>query len=221
VPAESRKNDEHTICRKVYDAAMKVVAGSAADGRTARALRTRARLVDALVGLIQDGDPSPNVEQIAARAGVSTRSVYAHFPSVEVLRGAVAERATMMVLGMLSPIRPDAPVRHRIDDLCRQRARVNEGIGPLRRAAALHAISSPALAAQRAYARDASRAQVERVFARELAGFDGPRRRRRVGAIDAAVSGETWDVLREAHGFSVATARATVADMVEALLGTG
>lgn len=188
------------------------------DGRSARANRTRAAVVDALMALLRDGTVAPGAREVAERAGVSTRTVFAHFASLEDLYQACVERATAMVISLLTPVDPGRPLAERIDDVCTQRARVNEEIGPVRRAAALKAPFSPALAQSRAYARRASYEQLDRVFAAELDALASPARRRRRACVDAALSGETWDLLRDTHGLAADEAGAAVREAVRALL---
>ena len=55
----------------------------ARDGRTTRSARTRDAVIEALHALIVAGDPKPNAQRIAERAGVSTRTVFAHFASLD------------------------------------------------------------------------------------------------------------------------------------------
>ena len=57
------------------------------DGRVRRGARNRDALVDALLGLLEDGIPKPTAREIAERAGVSLRTVFAHFDEVESLYG--------------------------------------------------------------------------------------------------------------------------------------
>ena len=183
---------------------------------TAKSERTRNAVVRALEALIEEGDLTPSAGDIAARAGISLRSVYVHFASVDDLHLAVAERATGRVLTMLWPIDPEAPLTVRIDDLVRQRARINEEIGPLRRSAAIHAERSPALAEARAAAD-----QIRRVFATELAGIGRAERARRAAVVDLVVSGEAWDVLRGAGGLDPSEAAKAVREAVATLLTAG
>jgi AcrR family transcriptional regulator len=192
---------------------------SADDGRALRSRRTRAAILDALEQLVEAGDPQPNVGDVARRAGVSPRTVHAHFASVDELHRALADRAAQRVLSMLSPVDPAWPFARRLDDLVAQRARVNEAIGPLRRAAARQLAHSPALRAQRRRMRDASRDQVERVFATELAPLGPDDRARRVALVDSLLSGECWDLLRAEHGLSRTDAARSVTEGVAALLG--
>jgi TetR/AcrR family transcriptional regulator of autoinduction and epiphytic fitness len=192
--------------------------GADAEGRSARSQRTRDAVIDALLALIGEGDPQPGARRVAERAGVSTRTVFAHFATLEDLYRASVERATALVLSLLTPIDPVRPLAERIDSLCAQRARVNEEIGPVRRAAALRAPHSPTLTEARARARRASYEQIDRVFGAELDHLDGPARRRRRAAVDAAISGETWDLLRTAHGLPADEARLAVEEAVRPLL---
>jgi AcrR family transcriptional regulator len=175
-------------------------------------------VIEALLALLTEGDPQPGARRVAQRAGVSTRTVFTHFATLEDLYRAGAERATALVLSLLSPIDPAAPLAERIDELCRQRARVNEEVGPIRRAAALRAPLSPTLTEAREYGRRASYEQLDRVFAAELARLDGPTRRRRRAAVDAALGGDAWDLMRTTHGLSPDDARAAVHDAVRRLL---
>jgi AcrR family transcriptional regulator len=188
------------------------------DGRAARSRRTREAVIDALHALIAEGDPKPNAARIAERAGVSSRTIFAHFATLEDLYRATAERATALVISLLTPIEPTDPLDERIDSLCAQRARVNEEIGPLRRAAALQEPFSPALAEARRYGRQASRAQLERVLAAELAALDPATRPGRLATLDALISGESWDLLRTTHDLAPDEARRAVGAAVRALL---
>src|SRR5436305_15034061 len=107
------------------------------DGRTARAQRTRAAIVGALFALLEDGVLQPATDLIAARAGVSERTIFQHFPDREALLVAVADRQTERVTAMLEPISSDGPLESRIDALVAQHAKVSDTIAPVRRAGEL------------------------------------------------------------------------------------
>jgi AcrR family transcriptional regulator len=194
------------------------MAAAPADGRTARSERTRAAVLDALERLVAAGDTEPGARRIADAAGVSVRSVFAHFASLDDLHAALVARVRDQVLARLRPIGPARPLPERIAELCAQRARIAEELGAFRRAAGARAVSSAPLAEARRASAVASRQQVERVFATELARFDGRERARRRAAVDAAVSGETWDLLRGVHELSPQDAEAAMAGSVAALL---
>jgi AcrR family transcriptional regulator len=188
------------------------------DGRTARAIRTRDAALDALDALIREGTADPGARHIAERAGISTRSVFAHFATMEDLHAALAARVRERVVGLVHPIDPLSPLAGRIADMCAQRGRIAEDVGSFRRAAAAKAETSPVIAAARREARRASIGQIERVFAAELEPLDAPDRARRVAAVDGLLSGETWDLLRTSHDLSPATATEATTAAVTAVL---
>ena len=106
------------------------------DGRTVRAERTRQALVDSLLGLLDEGHLTPTAAAIAARAGVSERSVFQHFPDREALLEAVAREQYDRVVPTLRPIDSTLPLPERIEQFVKQRARLYEQIGGVRRAGA-------------------------------------------------------------------------------------
>src|SRR5918998_2152149 len=138
------------------------------DGRTVRAERTRQALVDALLGLLDAGELSPTAATIARRAGVSERSVFQHFPDREALFEAVARQQYERVMPTLQPVDASLPLDERIDQFTRQRARLYELIGGVRRAALLIEHESPAVAGWLATAPPAKAHEGGRVFRREL-----------------------------------------------------
>jgi TetR/AcrR family transcriptional regulator, regulator of autoinduction and epiphytic fitness len=180
------------------------------DGRSARSQRTREAVVDALLALIREGCPRPTAKQIAERASISLRSVYVHFDDLEDLFLAVAQRQMALVGTMIEPISSDLPLRERIEAMCTLRARIFEEVGPVRRAAEMQAPFSRTLSQLMTDVRKGSRDGIATVFAPELAGLSAAARRRRIGALDAALSGESWDLLRGTHGMSFAEAYETM-----------
>ena len=62
------------------------------DGRVTRGARNREAIVDALLACYEAGLLRPSLPEVAARAGVSVRSVHNHFADVEALRAEVAQR---------------------------------------------------------------------------------------------------------------------------------
>ena len=55
------------------------------DGRHERRARNRDAVVDALLALVGDGDLAPSAEAVAARAGLSSRSLFRYFADTEAL----------------------------------------------------------------------------------------------------------------------------------------
>jgi AcrR family transcriptional regulator len=56
-----------------------------ADGRVARRVENRARIIGALFSLVRSGRPHPTLKEIAERAGVTPRTLLNHFPDMGAL----------------------------------------------------------------------------------------------------------------------------------------
>lgn len=191
------------------------------DGRTARALRTRESIVDACVELVNDGDPRPTAPRIAARAGVSVRSVFQHFDDLETLFTMVAERAVAGLGGLVEPIDADLPFAARRDRFVAQRAQLLEALTPIRRAAAVHGFGSPAIQGHLHHGHELLRAQLKSVFGPEIAAVPRGRRRRVIDMLDVATIWSSWDALRTYEGRTPDEAAAVMADLITAALAVG
>jgi TetR/AcrR family transcriptional regulator of autoinduction and epiphytic fitness len=190
------------------------------DGRTARAERTRAAIVEAHLALISEGDLRPTGERIAERAGVSLRTLWTNFKDMETLFEASGERVLQQQDSAYRPISPDLPLAKRVDAFCRQRARLLQLIAPSARAAQMREPVSPQLHANRLKHVQRVRAEVESLFAAELARA-GAGRDELVDALVAASMWPAWSMLRDGLGLSVERARAVMTRTVAALLASG
>ncbi len=188
------------------------------DGRTVRAERTRQALVDSLLALLDEGHVRPTAAQIAARAGVSERSVFQHFPDREALFEAVARQQYERIVPTLRPIDTSLPLPERIEQFAAARAplRADRRRAPGRPADRARVVVGRRLADDGA---PAKAAEVERVFSRELDAIPADERdaaaRRAGGALRLAA----WESWRVHQRLSVARARAALAAGVAALLG--
>ena len=188
------------------------------DGRTVRAERTRQALVEALLGLLDEGQPKPTAAEIAARAGVSERSVFQHFPDRETLLEAVAREQYKRVVPTLVPVDSSLPLEQRIEQFARQRARLYERIGGVRRAGLLIEHESSSVAGWLATARQAKSAETERVFRRELDSVAADDREPLRAALVMVCSWAAWDSWRTHQRLSVARSRAALEVALRALL---
>lgn len=189
------------------------------DGRTVRAERTRQALVDALLSLLYEGELRPTAERIAARAGVSERSLFQHFADREALYQAVALQQYERVAPTLEPIDVTLPLPERIDAFVAQRARLLEEVTPVRRAALLLEPESEVVSGWLQSTRRQKAREVERAFGAELDEL-GRRERDTVGAALVAASAWTsWESLRAHQGLSVERAQAAMRRAVASLLG--
>jgi AcrR family transcriptional regulator len=174
-------------------------------------------LTDALLALLDEGDLKPTAERIAARAGVSERTLFQHFPDREALFEGAAQAQAERIAPLVEPLPPpEAPLVERVDALAAQRALVLERISPVRRAALLLEPSSGTVAGWLRAVRDGAAAQVEQVFAPELDGRDD--RDELLAALVAAAAWPNWDSLRSHQRLSPERAEAAMRRTLAALL---
>jgi len=183
-----------------------------------RSAGTRTAVVDALLTLMEEGILRPAAPRIAERAGVSLRSIFQHFPDLESLFAAAADRQTERIRARARPISPAGPLGDRVAAFVAQRARLLEQISPVRRAALLMEPFSGEVAGRLRQARRAGRREIERVFAAELAERSSVARRELLAALAVASSWSTWEPLRRHQGLSVDRARKVMGRMIHALL---
>lgn len=189
------------------------------DGRVARSRRTRAAIVEALVSLLEEGHPQPTVEEIAARASVAPRTVFQHYADREALFAAVSEHREEHLQALMGQIDPTAPLLVRIDEIVAQRARVFEWIAAVRRGALLMEPFSASVHASLESFRTAKRAELERVFATEIAArADGEERAALIAALGVAGSWSAWDALRSQQQLEIPDAVAALRLTLRALL---
>jgi TetR/AcrR family transcriptional regulator, regulator of autoinduction and epiphytic fitness len=196
---------------------MQELSGAALDGRAARALRTRNRVVDALLDLVDAGDLRPSAADVARRAGVSLRSVYQHFDDLETLFRVAGERHRQR-FAHLEPL-PELPgeLAPRVTAYVAHRATWMEAVSPMARAAAVQAPFSPGIASRQAAARARHRETLETAFAPEL-GRAGDRQRLLHG-LEVAAGWGTWEHLRQGTGLSPDEAAGVVELLLLRLLG--
>ena len=184
------------------------------DGRAARSAKTRDAIADALLDLLAEGEMRPTAKQIAERAGVSVRSVYVHFDDLEDLHCVAATRYLGRVAPMLGPIPAAGTVEERAHALAHQRARLYAQSGGIGRATRRHAESSPTLGRILRDGRNRSRADLERVFGRELQPLAEPERNRVIALLDVLCGPETWDTLHLHHGLDLEASTRCIADAI-------
>ena len=188
------------------------------DGRTARAERTRAAVVDALLDLIDGGALQPTAQEVAARAGVSVRIVWFHFEDQAKLFAAAAARQTERILADVKTLPADGPFAERLEAFVAARARLYQRVFNTRRAARLYEHAAPLVANTLAFVRAAKREEAERVFGKELGKLPASRRRDRAAALGAVTSFNTWESLRAHQHLSVEDARRVWRALIAAVL---
>jgi TetR/AcrR family transcriptional regulator, regulator of autoinduction and epiphytic fitness len=140
-----------------------------ADGRVLRSTRTRAAIIDAHFALMLEGDLQPTAAKVAERAGVSLRTLWAHFQNLEAMFAAAGQKALQVQYAGFRPIPADQPLADRIEQFCKQRAQMLESIAGASRAAQLRIEYSPQLRQNRARHTARLREELAELFAPELA----------------------------------------------------
>lgn len=202
------------------------VQGDAAhgDGRRLRAARNRKAVVDAVLQIVRERPPEapylPGAAEVAARAGVSERTVFRHFADLDSLFLAVAALQRPVHVEYLGRRPTDADLAVRIETITRLRAKLYEEIAPIRRLAVRLSTTRPVVAAQLREAHVAARSQLAETFAPELSQVSGSARTDALDTLDLATSWSAWDHLRSDQGCSSLRARRIVAGMVTANLAS-
>jgi AcrR family transcriptional regulator len=187
------------------------------DGRIARGVRTRRHVAEALISLLEDGETQPTARKVAERAGVSLRLVFHHFEDMDALYRAVMVLQAQRYWSKVRDVPPDLPTAHRIDRSVRQRSRLFDAIGAVRRAAVPLATRSAPLAEALTESSSFLRGRLAHTFALEL-NAAGAGAGDLLDAIDAAASWETWERLRRVQDLPPVAARRVMGLMIAALL---
>lgn len=190
--------------------------GPSADGRTARRDRNREAVLDAVLELFREDAVQPTPDEVAARSGVSLRSVYRYFADMDALvRAAMARHLVTTAPLFAIDALGEGSLPERVARLVDQRLRLYEELAPMMRAAVLRARSNPLIADRLQAQRVRLLEQVEAMFAPELRGA-GPDP---AAAVDVLLGFESIDHLRRDRGFTEAEARRTLTRAVTAILG--
>ena len=187
------------------------------DGRTARAERTRNAIVEAHLALIGEGDLKPTGERIAERAGVSLRALWANFKDMEALFAASGRRLMERQDEEYRPVPLDLPRADRIEQFCRQRARILEIIAPSARAAQLKEPFSAQLRRNRAAQIARVQKEIGELFAPEL-DKAGSGRDELFHALTVASTWAAWSMMRDELKLDVEQACGIMQRTISALL---
>jgi len=183
------------------------------DGRRLRGERNRLGIVDAFLELVSEGSIRPTVEEVAARAEVSERSVFRHFPDVAALVEAAMNRWIELVTPAAAVhASPEDPLAVRIAALVESRSRLYEHIAPLRRVTMVERASNPSIDSMMQEGGKFLRDQAEELLAPE--GLDPTAK----SGLDALLSWSLWTVLRIDQGLSLEESRVVLGLLIDKLL---
>jgi TetR/AcrR family transcriptional regulator, regulator of autoinduction and epiphytic fitness len=167
-----------------------------ADGRSARAHRSRCAIVDAMRALHAEGDLRPTAPRVAERAGVSLRTVWQQFADMEALLVEANRRDDEIMRSLLEYVDPDQPLATRVGLFTSQRARILEQMAPSWRAARVHEPFSAALARSKVLTVAKAKAHLESAFEPELTRLAGTKRQQLLDGLHAISIWSFWESLR-------------------------
>ncbi len=178
------------------------------DGRRGRTEAGRRKVGDALFEVIAERGSLPTVEEVAARAGISRRTVYRYFDGVAALELETAQLMRDRMTREVPLPDPIGQVAQRVEALLEHRAMLYEHVAPVRRF--LEKTASKQVARFLEQARVLLRANLAALFPR--------RGRTTFAALELTTSWEAWNTLRTAQGLSVREAKQVTRALVRALL---
>ena len=181
------------------------------DGRRERSRSSRARIVAAMLDLIDRGDLSPSAARVAEEAKVGLRTVFRQFDDMDTLYREMSETIAVRVLPIVKAPYAGQDWRAHVRDLTARRARVFETMLPFRLAANIKRYQSPFLMGQYGQVVALERDLLFRLLPQDVLAD-------KVGseALCVILSFQTWRALRHDQGLTAREAEAVVARMVEA-----
>lgn len=190
------------------------------DGRNQRRDRNRDAVVTALLELYREGQLGPSAEEIAARAGISVRSLFRYFDDVDALvRAAIARQQEHLAPLWALDTDPDRPLAERAERFVAARVRLLRGMGEVGRVARTLAARQPLILAELARIRHTLRAQLAELFAPELDALPAGDRRGVLAAADVVVSWESFDLMHNDQGLPVDDVETAMRGALVRLLG--
>jgi AcrR family transcriptional regulator len=190
------------------------------DGRTQRRVRNMDVVVNAVLGLLAEGRGWPSAADIAARAGLSERSVYRYYDDLDSLARAAVETQTSRndALFQLLEVPDGAGLDERIDLLVEHRAAIFELVGAVVHAARARAALHEAIAEALELRRRQMRAQLAALLAPELAAASPAEAEDLLAVLEVVTGFEALQILRVDQGRSVARTKRILRRTLASLL---
>lgn len=183
------------------------------DGRTLRAERSRQKIVDAIVALVDEGTLIPTAQQVAEMAAVGIRTVFRHFNEMDDLMIAVDQQVRADYMAAFAGGNRNGPLETRIENLVAHFGKAFEKTGNLHRS--MHAQSWRINILHTNYQSNVVTLKKNLLdWLPELTECPEPL----VDAATVALSFETWYRLRSVQRLNVKSARAAVESTLKALL---
>lgn len=174
--------------------------GPSMDGRTARRERGRAAVIDAVFELLSEGQIPPEINDLAARSGVSVSSIFRYFDGmVDVQFQAMDRFQERFVHLFILEGRATGPLDDRIHVFVDARLAMLNEVAPILEVARLRALEHELFVAGNQRISGRLRDQVLHQFNLELHDLTPANSAALAAAVDSFTSPESWGVLMKAH----------------------
>jgi AcrR family transcriptional regulator len=191
---------------------------SSPDGRRLRSERTKQSIMEAYIELLREKPEIPTAAQIAARAGISTRSVFERFVDLQGLSLATVDHAFAMGEAQAIARNVDGDRPTRLRSHIETRADTCERWLPVWRVVIANQGKLQALRDRVSFIRRAIVKRMELMYRPELAMLPDEERRDLLIALEALIDFESWGRMREGHGLSFDEACSLWIRMIDRML---
>ena len=189
------------------------------DGRVLRRARNRDAVIDALVALINEGNLNPSAKEIAARAGVSHRSVFRYFDDMRDLAETAIRREFLVAAKLAAlPSGDGRSLEERIDVLVDTRLVFYQTVHYPAIVAQQQARRYPRITEETAALTEILRRDLGVYFRPELGEIDDTGRAV-VDAILTITSFDSWDLAHRVYHYDDTAIRASWTTSLGVLLG--
>jgi len=175
---------------------------SSQDGRRLRSERTKQSIMEAYIELLREKPEIPTAAQIAARAGISTRSIFERFVDLPGLSLATVDYAFAMGEAQAIVRNVDGNRTTRLRSHVETRAHTCERWLPVWRVVVANQGKLDALRDRVRFIRQAIVKRMELMYQPELGMIAAEERRDLLIALESLIDFESWGRMREGHGLS-------------------
>jgi AcrR family transcriptional regulator len=170
------------------------------DGRHARRERGQRAVINALFELIQEGNLSPSVEEVGARAGVSVATIFRNYGSLDEIGRQLVELFEERFGALfIIPRIGDGPLNERIARFCDARLNLYETTWPFISFMTVRSRKHKDAAGNLQRVREILNKQIRRHFALELGSLGQAEAMDLAATIDAFASPESWALMQASH----------------------
>ncbi|OYX40593.1 MAG: hypothetical protein B7Y98_00670 [Sphingomonas sp. 32-62-10] len=183
------------------------------DGRRARGDANRARIIQAMVELVAAGDPDPNADAVAEKAGLSVRTVFRHFEDKDAIFHAIDDLLVAAYQPLLTAPYRSAHWKGQLFELIARRCTINEAAAVFRISAVMERYRSQFIAGKYRRLHAGEKRMLDAILPPELQTSTKAGR-----AILIACSFDTWRLLRQDEELSPEDTLAAIRQLVEDIL---